>query len=226
MAWVKWSQMPLPYESGGLNVCNGLETSFWNDKWTGDLILKEAFPRLHRLEAVKEASVADRIHSENSSITFTWNWTAEPKWRTLDELNHLTDALKQISFSPNNPPKWSWKHCSSGPFSIDSLMSELNKQSSQLSVCQPTDLNSLVPQKIAIFIWRAMQNKLTVRSELDKKGIDLHSTRCLVCDNDIETLHHSLISCDFAKDIWDKVSKWWKLDNIHITSLYDMASLE
>ncbi|XP_071728580.1 uncharacterized protein [Rutidosis leptorrhynchoides] len=87
-----------------------------------------------------------------------------------------------------------------------------------------TDLNPFVPKKVGIFIWRAKKNRLPVRVELDRKGIDLHSTRCPVCDDDIETLHHSLISCKFASIIWDKVRRWWKFDQLHISSLSDIAS--
>ncbi|XP_071740630.1 uncharacterized protein [Rutidosis leptorrhynchoides] len=72
-------------------------------------------------------------------------------------------------------------------------------------------------------MWRAKQNKLPVRVELDRKDIDLHSTRCLVCDDDIETLHHSLISCSLSIDIWDKIRRWWKYDNINFSCISDMT---
>ncbi|XP_071736496.1 uncharacterized protein [Rutidosis leptorrhynchoides] len=87
----------------------------------------------------------------------------------------------------------------------------------------PTDLNPLIPQKIGIFIWRAKQNKLPVRSELDKKGIDLHSVRCPVCDDDIETLLHSLLKCSNSMDIWNRIQKWWSLDHLYLSCIYDLA---
>ncbi|XP_071687034.1 uncharacterized protein [Rutidosis leptorrhynchoides] len=43
----------------------------------------------------------------------------------------------------------------------------------------------------------------------DKRGIDLNSVRCPICDGDIEMVEHILFSCQVAKDIWAKVLKWW-----------------
>ncbi|XP_071727188.1 uncharacterized protein [Rutidosis leptorrhynchoides] len=69
--------------------------------------------------------------------------------------------------------------------------------------------NCLVPKKIEIFIWRARRGRIPVRVELDKRGIDLHSLRCPVYDDGIETVDHILFKCNFAKDIWLKVLNWW-----------------
>ncbi|XP_071699889.1 uncharacterized protein [Rutidosis leptorrhynchoides] len=87
----------------------------------------------------------------------------------------------------------------------------------------PTLLNPLVPQKIGIHIWRISLNKLPVRTELDKRGIDLHSTRCPVCDDDIETLQHTFLYCKSSLDIWNRIFKWWKLDHQCITCLSDLS---
>ncbi|XP_071688357.1 uncharacterized protein [Rutidosis leptorrhynchoides] len=69
--------------------------------------------------------------------------------------------------------------------------------------------NRLVPKKIEVFIWRARRGRIPVRIELDKCGIDLHSIRCPICDEDLESVEHILFSCSFAKDIWGKVLNWW-----------------
>ncbi|XP_071712407.1 uncharacterized protein [Rutidosis leptorrhynchoides] len=62
---------------------------------------------------------------------------------------------------------------------------------------------------VEVFIWRARLGRIPVRFELDKRGIDLNSVRCPICDGDIETVEHILFSCQVAKDIWAKVLKWW-----------------
>ncbi|XP_071690820.1 uncharacterized protein [Rutidosis leptorrhynchoides] len=69
--------------------------------------------------------------------------------------------------------------------------------------------NGLVPKKVEVFIWRARLGRIPVRFELDKRGIDLNSVRCPICDGDIETVKHIFFSCQVAKDIWAKVLKWW-----------------
>ncbi|GKC04705.1 reverse transcriptase domain, reverse transcriptase zinc-binding domain protein [Tanacetum coccineum] len=63
---------------------------------------------------------------------------------------------------------------------------------------QETLWNKLVPKKVNIFIWRALRGRLSVRLELDKRGVDLDSVLCPSCDNIVETCAHCLITCDLA----------------------------
>ncbi|XP_071686285.1 uncharacterized protein [Rutidosis leptorrhynchoides] len=92
-----------------------------------------------------------------------------------------------------------------------------------INLPDPTESNPFVPQKLAIFVWWAKLNRLPVRSELDNRGIDLHSTRCPVCDDDVETLNHSLLTCKIAIDIWTRIRKWWNIHNPNITNLADIS---
>ncbi|XP_071700130.1 uncharacterized protein [Rutidosis leptorrhynchoides] len=263
MAWVKWDQILLPYEFGGLNVNslklknlslltkwwwrfltnentfwvriiksiygvngNGEGTSFWRDKWIGDSPLCATFPRLFRLEEEKDASISDRVCFSDSGIVFNWSWSTLPGWRAADELASLTAEIEKFKFSNNQHPSWTWKFNPNGLFSTESLMHHLNSlAAATLGPLTPTVLNSSVPQKIGIFIWRAKQNKLPVRTELDKKDIDLDFVRCPVCDDDVETLLHSLVRCANSIDIWDRIKRWWNLDQLHITSLSDLANV-
>ncbi|XP_071729175.1 uncharacterized protein [Rutidosis leptorrhynchoides] len=63
---------------------------------------------------------------------------------------------------------------------------------------------------------------MPVRVELDKRVIDLHSLLCPLCDDDIETVEHSLIFCTHTREIWEKVFNWWGLGNF---SCYDIQQL-
>lgn len=56
---------------------------------------------------------------------------------------------------------------------------------------------------------------LIQRNLLDNIGIDLHSTRCLVCDDDQETEPHLFLHCKVALQLWNEIAIWW---NLKITS--------
>ncbi|XP_071713419.1 uncharacterized protein [Rutidosis leptorrhynchoides] len=116
-----------------------------------------------------------------------------PRCRTASDLSSLEGKI--AAYLPSNDPrdKWIQKFGINHIFTTASLFNILSELSSLNIATQPTIFNRLLPQKISIFIWRASQNKLPVRTELDKRGIDLHSTRCPICDDDIETLRHTLI---------------------------------
>nr|GEU42904.1 retrotransposon protein, putative, Ty1-copia subclass [Tanacetum cinerariifolium] len=43
---------------------------------------------------------------------------------------------------------------------------------------------------------------------LDKKGIDVDSILCPICNDDVETVNHLFFSCDMAKDLWSLLVRW------------------
>ncbi|XP_071688909.1 uncharacterized protein [Rutidosis leptorrhynchoides] len=77
--------------------------------------------------------------------------------------------------------------------------------------------NNLVPKKVEVFVWRAKRERLPVLSELDKRGIDLHSVLCPLCGMEIESVKHSLLSCVHVREIWEKVPDWWGFDSINLS---------
>ncbi|XP_071718042.1 uncharacterized protein [Rutidosis leptorrhynchoides] len=70
-------------------------------------------------------------------------------------------------------------------------------------------LRNSLPSKIKIFVWRARLGRLPVKVELDKRGVNLDSVRCNICNNDIETMEHMILSCPKVKELWGRVMSWW-----------------
>ncbi|XP_071728620.1 uncharacterized protein [Rutidosis leptorrhynchoides] len=79
--------------------------------------------------------------------------------------------------------------------------------------------NKSLPQKINIFIWRAIKCKIRTRSELDKRGIDLNTLLCPLCDTEVEIVDHILISCHNVKHIWHLPLKWWNFNTLNISNI-------
>ncbi|XP_071695901.1 uncharacterized protein [Rutidosis leptorrhynchoides] len=85
--------------------------------------------------------------------------------------------------------------------------------------------NNSIPQKVAIFIWRAKLNRLPVRSELGKRGIDLDSVLCPICGNEIETVEHSLIKCKKVTEFWIFFFLiWWNVPVCNLNALDPLAN--
>ncbi|XP_071704916.1 uncharacterized protein [Rutidosis leptorrhynchoides] len=91
------------------------------------------------------------------------------------------------------------------------------KSYSSNSTYLETFKNNLVPKKVEVFVWRARNERLLVLSELDKRGIDLHSVLCPLCDSNIESVSHSLLTCDKVQDVWEKVREWWGFDSTNLS---------
>ncbi|XP_071740916.1 uncharacterized protein [Rutidosis leptorrhynchoides] len=201
-------------------IGRGNNTKFWLEPWCGPETLKDKFPRLFRLESNKMAEVAERVSWSNNEPICSWNWTSQPRGRTGSDINTLIDKIKKVTPTGNEYVQWNWTSSSDGSFTTKKctiILTEVTNASIQSPV--PTIINNLLPQKIGIFVWRAKLNKLPVRTELDKRGIDLHSVRCPVCDEDIETIEHSMLKCKVAIELWDRIRKWWTLNSINISSI-------
>nr|GEV89437.1 ribonuclease H-like domain-containing protein [Tanacetum cinerariifolium] len=75
---------------------------------------------------------------------------------------------------------------------------------------QETIWNKSVPKKVNVFIWRDLRGRLSVRVEIDRRGIGLDFVLCPSYSNSMETCAYSLITCDLAMGVWDKIFNLWK----------------
>ncbi|XP_071705014.1 uncharacterized protein [Rutidosis leptorrhynchoides] len=194
-------------------IGNGRNTRFWEDAWLLDKPLKEVFKRLVRLESNPHVLVANRIQSIDGSIVFSWNWSRIVTGRTKGEMDNLESLLSTFAMDPEKEDYFSWKLSNCGSFSTKKLTKHIMEKmypSNNASVVSMK--NTLVPKKVEVFIWRAKRVRLPVLSELDKRGIDLHSVLCPLCDKDVETVDHSILSCSHVWVIWERVREWWGFD--------------
>ncbi|XP_071700006.1 uncharacterized protein [Rutidosis leptorrhynchoides] len=199
-----------------------MNTSFWCDTWLTVGPLKDIYCRLFRLEINKQATVGDRFECDGSKYTVSGQWSRAPSGRTLGEYNELCRLLSAVSINSDKRDYWEWSISRNGRFATSVLTCKINECILEDGPnAMETLRNNLVPKKVEVFVWRAKKRRLSVLAELDKRGTDLHSVRCPICDADIETVDHSLFLCKQAFDIWGKVREWWGLGGIGNTNIGD-----
>ena len=88
-----------------------------------------------------------------------------------------------------------------------------------------TRWNRLIPIKINISSWRVLNERLPTRYNLDMRGIDLHTVRCPICDDGIETEFHLFGQCKVAIETWNGIFKWWNLTDRHFSCTADVVNL-
>ncbi|XP_071704208.1 uncharacterized protein [Rutidosis leptorrhynchoides] len=164
------------------------------------------------------------IGSQNaSSCCISWSWLRDPRGRTLNELVEIENLLKSFQFDFNTRESWKWGLANNGIFTVKKLSSLLDTHILGNPIGSKRTLrNNLVPKKIEIFIWRSLKKRIPVRIELDKRGIDLHSVRCHVCDDGLESVDHSLIECKYARDVWTRLHKWWNFGSCSFSNVGDI----
>ncbi|XP_071738779.1 uncharacterized protein [Rutidosis leptorrhynchoides] len=209
--------------SSSITKClgNGASINFWNDTWFGSERFCTLFRRLYMLETNKDASIAERIIHCNESSFGNWYWSRPPSGRATNDLMELNNIISSVTLS-DRQDSWKYNLDPTGIFTTKSLtllINSLKLGSNALILSIPR--NKLLPQKVYIFIWRAIQKKIPVRFEIDKRGIDLDSTFCPLCELDIETTEHILISCPKTALIWKLVLDWWAQDVSLISNLND-----
>ncbi|GJS86382.1 phospholipase-like protein [Tanacetum coccineum] len=77
-----------------------------------------------------------------------------------------------------------------------------------------THWNKNIPIKINVFSWRLIRDRLPTRFNLNLCSIDVHSTRCPVCDEAIKTSQHFFVDCTIASSLWSMVTTWWGFTDI------------
>ena len=121
--------------------------------------------------------------------------------------------------------RWRWTLGEDGDFKVKELSRLVEEKIIQVeSGGQATLWNKLVPKKVNIFVWRVLKGRLPVRVELDRRGIDLDSVLCPSCNNSVESCAHSLVTCDLAMSVWDKIFSWWKTGSVNAFSIAEIFS--
>ncbi|XP_071689042.1 uncharacterized protein [Rutidosis leptorrhynchoides] len=199
------------------------KTLFWDENWTGSGSLKDRFNRLYRLESNKQALISDRIKRDGSNFIGNWCWSRTVSGRTGAELSALDRLIESCRLESDRPDRWVWNLSSNGSFTSKTMTSIIEEKLLPRGThLFETLRNYLVPKKVEVFIWRSRKKRLATLVELDKRGIDLHSVRCPLCDDDVESVDHALIFCKHAFEVWRRVFDWWGVSMGSSLSIMEM----
>ena len=204
---------------------DGRDIRFWVDRWVENGRLCDRFPRLYHLDRRKETSVVERGEWVDNRWVWVWDWVRNIRGRVSKELEELIGVLQHVLISNNCRDHWKWSLGEDGEFTVKELSRLIEEKILELDIGgQETIWNKLVPKKVNIFVWRALRGRLPVRVELDRRGVDLDSVLCPSCKSFVETCTHSLITCDLAMGVWDKIFNWWKVGIVNAFSLDEFFS--
>ncbi|GJS64070.1 RNA-directed DNA polymerase, eukaryota [Tanacetum coccineum] len=140
-------------------------------------------------------------------LHFSWAWRRTPRYEEeIQELEALNNLVSQLHLT-NSRDSWEFTPCASRKFSVKAFRNIYTSSTTTMTQDQ-TRWNKCIPIKININSWRVANERLPTRVNLDRRGIDLHSVRCPVCDDDLETENHIFVHCATAKQIWTDILKW------------------
>ncbi|GJV69144.1 RNA-directed DNA polymerase, eukaryota, reverse transcriptase zinc-binding domain protein [Tanacetum coccineum] len=188
-------------------IGNGVHTRFWEDIWCGDQPFRLRFPRIFLLEIDRECLVANQIHLSDWSSVLR---RALRGGAESSQFDSLLAAIGDVDLSDQRD-SWKWSLHASVGFSVASVRLLVDEHTLEADNVA-TRWNKCIPIKVNIFLWRLGLNKLPSKINLQRKGIDVGSVLCPICQDDVESVNHLFFNCDMAKHLWDLLAKWWDLD--------------
>ncbi|GJR86855.1 RNA-directed DNA polymerase, eukaryota, reverse transcriptase zinc-binding domain protein [Tanacetum coccineum] len=192
---------------------NGIDTSFWVDVWKGDKALKYQFPRIYALESDKNISVATKMGHDNLEVSLRRSPRGGVEQVQYIELKRFT---KGTVFA-NSRDRWSWSLEGSGAFSVASIRRIIDDKLLP-SVSSKTRWFSMVPIKANIIAWKVKIYCLPTRLNISRRGMNLDSILCSICDKEVESSKHLFFACHFAREILFRIATWWDVPLIELSS--------
>ncbi|GJU17262.1 RNA-directed DNA polymerase, eukaryota [Tanacetum coccineum] len=190
---------------------SSFNSSTWNTiirevnvlKIQGDNQLRYLFPRIYALELNKDCSVAVKmLYYVDHSLRPSVRGGAEA--HQLDQLQGLIGSV----ILANSLDRWYWDLNGSGSFCVKDVRNLLDE------FFLPKDVNATrwikyIPIKINVFAWKVYLDRLPTKLNLIRRGIQVLSASCPICNSAHEDLSHLLFSCDLATDVMQHVCRWW-----------------
>ncbi|GKB67735.1 RNA-directed DNA polymerase, eukaryota [Tanacetum coccineum] len=188
-----------------IRVGSGLHTSFWNAIWLGDSAFSALFPRIYALETNKNCTVADKLQGP-FSLSFRRPVRGGAESHQLDQLQSLIGPIILSSLDD----RWRWDLNGEGIFRVQDARNLLDEFFLPKDPVATRWVKS-VHIKVNVFVWKLHLDRLPTRVNLARRGVQISSMMCPLCNNAGEDSSHLFFGCDMAIDITRLVCRWWHL---------------
>lgn len=180
-------------------VGDGSQTSFWTDRWRHGQALCDLAP-------VLVSRVPNRfLQSRTMKDALTKNgWVNDISGsisaQFLSEYFMVWDLIQGFQLHPGVSDQHHWTPSASGEYSSKSAYHRFFEG---MVTFEPAARvwKSWAPPRCKFFIWLASLNRCWTADRLARRGLD-HPTKCLLCDQEEETMQHILLQCVFAREVW------------------------
>ncbi|GJT03129.1 RNA-directed DNA polymerase, eukaryota [Tanacetum coccineum] len=192
---------------------NGDKTAFWEDRWIEGSALKTRYPRLFNLETCKSITVSMKLAQPGLGDSFRRTPRGGVEQAQFDELSALLQNVTVSTISD----RWNWALESSGDFSVASVRKAIDDKLLP-EVDSKTRWIKYVPIKVNVHAWKVKTDSLPTRFNISRRGIDIESITCAICDNGVETSSHLFFSCCMVRQIGCMIARWWDVPYVEVDS--------
>jgi hypothetical protein len=84
-----------------------------------------------------------------------------------------------------------------------------------IMVCIPQSYTIMLwktwaPPRVKFFHWLANKDRCWTAERLRRRGLQ-HHPRCLLCDQEAESMHHLTLACPFSRQVWYDTLSWLRI---------------
>nr|GEX99917.1 RNA-directed DNA polymerase, eukaryota, reverse transcriptase zinc-binding domain protein [Tanacetum cinerariifolium] len=217
--WVKWNSVLTAKDSGGLGVSSLYALN-------RGLMMKWVW-RFYNQKTSLWANVIKAIHGEDESMEFMrlklgngdmaslWN----DNWSSGGVLKDFYPRL----YALENGKSVNVYTKLSDPSMDYSFRCKARGGAEQEQLDALMDLTrwvKYVPIKVNVLAWKIKMDVLPTRLNISRRGIDIHSISCPICDCGVESSEHLFFRCNLTRQIARKISLWWNVNYEDVNS-YD-----
>ncbi|GKA33985.1 RNA-directed DNA polymerase, eukaryota [Tanacetum coccineum] len=165
--------------------------------------LKELFSNV-RSWLNKNAIVSSKLNA--SSLDNSFRRKARSGIEEM-QLNSLAEISRMTTLVPCED-RYVWTLESDGVFSVASIRKEID--GNRFQDVSATRWVKFVPIKVNIIAWKVKSNALPTRFNISRRGMDIDSIVCPICNAGVESTNHIFFQCVVVRQIMRKISSWWK----------------
>nr|GEX84177.1 RNA-directed DNA polymerase, eukaryota [Tanacetum cinerariifolium] len=176
-------------------------------------VIKDLFPRMFALETNKNASVSLKLNAHSLDNSFRRQARSGIE---VMQLNSLAEIPRRTTLVPCED-HFVWTLEGDGVFSVASIRKKIDGNRFQY-VCLPTRWVKSVPIKVNITAWKVKSNAFLTRFNISRRGMDIDSMVCPICNTGVETTNHIFFQCVVVRQIMRKISSWWNIDYSDVNS--------
>lgn len=163
-----------------------------------------------------------------SEATIWQNWISREQWRTPAGPRNVHLSLQYLDkiriLRSNKEDILRWGSNPKGAFNLKEayklLAASLDQQSNQK---WQTLWSRGTWTKITLFSWLVLHNRALTWDNLQKRGF-IGPSRCMLCENGLETLNHLLNTCPTACSLWDEMAIVFKQSDRDRNSIQNSLS--
>nr|GEV00798.1 RNA-directed DNA polymerase, eukaryota [Tanacetum cinerariifolium] len=152
------------------------------------------------------ASVIKALHGEDGKIA----WRGDVAFKFLIPRLYALETMKNIDVASK------LSHGSS-EFSVSSVRKVIDATLLPKGTTK-TRWIKVVPMKINIHAWKVKHDCLPTRVNISRRGMEIESMLCPMCNNAVESSKHLFFSCHFISEIMHNITRCWDMDYMEINS--------